>query len=42
MVLGGVAFLGFSLFGGMEPGMEMVPGVEEPRMEEMEPGMESM
>jgi len=49
MMLGGVVFLGLSLLGGMEPGtetnpeMEMNPGVvEEPPMEEMDSGMESM
>jgi predicted metal-binding membrane protein len=50
MVTGGVVLLGFSLVGGIEeagtemnPEMEMRPGaVEEPGMEEMEPGMESM
>jgi predicted metal-binding membrane protein len=33
MILGGVAFLGFSLVGGLEPGSEMVPGAEEPGMD---------
>ena len=49
MVTGGVVLLGFSLVGGIEAGtemnpeMEMAPGaVEEPGMEEMDPGMESM
>jgi predicted metal-binding membrane protein len=49
MVISGVVLLGFSLLGGMEagtemdPGMEMGPGaVEEPSMEEVDPGMESM
>jgi predicted metal-binding membrane protein len=49
MVTGGVVLLGFSLVGGIEadtemnPEMEMAPGaVEEPGMEEMDPGMESM
>ena len=49
MITGGVVLLGVSLLGGMEadtemdPEMEMGPGVvEEPSMEEMESGMESM
>jgi hypothetical protein len=48
MVTGGVVLLGFSLVGGIEAGtemnpeMELRPGAEEPRMEEMDPGMESM
>ncbi len=48
MVTGGVVLLGFSLLGGMEAGVEMspemevVPGTEEPSMEEMESGMEPM
>ena len=49
MVTGGVVLLGFSLVGGIEagtemnPDMEMTPGaIEEPGMEEMNPGVESM
>ena len=48
MVTGGVVLLGFSLVGGIEAGtemnpeMELRPGAEEPGMEEMDPGMESM
>lgn len=42
MMLGGVAFLGFSLFDGMQSGMEAVPGVEDPGIEEMDSAMESM
>ena len=49
MVTSGVVLLGLSLLGGMEAGMEMDPEmemgpgvVEEPSMEEMDPGMESM
>ncbi len=49
MVTSGVVLLGLSLLGGMEAGTEMDPememapeAVEEPSMEEMDPGMESM
>ena len=43
MISGGVVLLGFSLLGGMEAGTEMEPvPIEEPSMEEMESGMESM
>ncbi len=40
MIAGGVAFLGFSLLGGMEAGTE--PAMEEPGMPAMEDGTESM
>ncbi len=44
MVAGGVVLLGLALLGETEqPGAEEVrPGVEEPEMKEMDPGMESM
>jgi predicted metal-binding membrane protein len=42
MVVGGVVFLGFSLLGGLDPGLEVGPAIEtDPKME-MNPGMESM
>ncbi len=43
MVVGGVAFFLLSLWGGLEPGVEMGPPTEtEPEMKEMDPGMKSM
>jgi predicted metal-binding membrane protein len=49
MITGGGVLLGFSLLGGMEAGTEIAPememapeAVEEPSMEEIDPGMESM
>jgi len=42
MAVGGAAFLGFSLLGGPEPGVETGPPMQtEPEME-MDPGMDSM